>query len=81
LIPDADAAILRAVIRLTDAQLDAVMAAAQPLAPGNRGPFLEAVAMALQGRELGDGILHRVIAEVQRKFWDPPLVTAGGKRG
>jgi hypothetical protein len=53
-------------IALTDSQLSAVMTAAAPLAPGDRGPFLEAVVAALEGREVGDGLLHRVIAEVQR---------------
>jgi hypothetical protein len=69
------------MIRLTDVQLDVVMAAAAPLPVDRRDAFLQEVAAALEGHEIGDGILHRVIAEVQRKFWDPPLVTAGGKHG
>jgi hypothetical protein len=69
------------MIRLTDVQLDVVMAAAAPLPVDRRDAFLQEVAAALEGHEIGDGILHRVIAEVQRKFWDPPLVTARGKRG
>jgi hypothetical protein len=65
---------MSAPIRLTDAQLDAIVRACQPLAPGDRGAFLEAVAAALRDREIGDGLLHRTIAEVQRKFWDPPVL-------
>jgi hypothetical protein len=59
-------------IALTDAQLAAVMRAAEPLAPADRGRFLEQVAAALQDREIGDGLVGRVVAEMQRKFWDPP---------
>jgi hypothetical protein len=62
-------------IRLTDVQLDAVMRAAAPLAIGDRDPFLRSLAEALQGcRELGDGTVYRIVAEVQRRFWDPPLM-------
>ena len=46
-------------IALTDAQLAAVMRAAEPLAPADRGRFLEAVASALRDREIGDGTIGR----------------------
>jgi hypothetical protein len=59
-------------IALTDRQLDMVMAAAQPLPPADRSPFLEAVAALLQGREIGDGTIGRAIRETQAKYWDPP---------
>jgi hypothetical protein len=68
------------MIRLTDSQLDVVLAAARPLAVDKRDTFLQEVAAALEGHEIGDGILHRVIAEVQRRHYDPPLATTGGKR-
>jgi hypothetical protein len=62
-------------ISLTDVQLDAVMRAAAPLAIADRDPFLRAVAEALQGcQELGDGTVYRIVAEAQRRFWDPPLM-------
>jgi hypothetical protein len=60
-------------IALTDSQLAAVTAAAQPLAPADRSAFLEAVAAALRGREVGDGAVYLAISEVQRKFRDPPI--------
>ena len=63
-------------IRLSDAELDAVMAAARPLAIDQRDGFLQAVASALQGRtEIGPGTAHRVIVETQRLFWDPPMLS------
>jgi hypothetical protein len=68
-------------LRLTDDQLAAVLRAAEPLAVGDRGAFLQDVAAALQGQELGDGTVYRVVAQVQRKYCDPPLVTAGPRWG
>jgi hypothetical protein len=61
-------------LRLSDSELDAVHRAAWPLAPHDRGPFLEAVATALaQEQALGDGVVYRVAMQVQRKFWTPPI--------
>jgi hypothetical protein len=60
-------------ISLTDIQLDAVLRAAAPLLPQDRSPFLEALAHALQGQPLlGDGVIHRTIAETQKRFFTPP---------
>jgi hypothetical protein len=60
-------------IRLSDSELAAVMAAARPLAVDVRDAFLQAVADALAGcAEVGPGVVYRVIAETQRKFFDPP---------
>jgi hypothetical protein len=64
-------------LRLTDAQLSAVLRAAEPLAIGDRGAFLQDVAAALQGRELGDGAVYRAITQAQRKYYDPPILSAG----
>jgi hypothetical protein len=63
-----------APIALTDEQLNAIMTAAEPLAPADRGPFLEEVAAGLRDREIGDGLIHRVISEVQRKYFSPPVL-------
>jgi hypothetical protein len=67
-----------APLPLTDEELDAVMRAAFPLQPRDRDPFLRDVANALQGiGELGPGLLHRIVVEVQRRYWDPPLTHPG----
>jgi hypothetical protein len=66
-----------APIALTDLQLDAIMRACAPLQPADRGGFLEAVAAALQGREVGDGAVYLAIRQIQRQFFDPPLSTDG----
>jgi hypothetical protein len=67
-------------LHLTDDQLAAVLRAAEPLAVGDRDAFLQDIAAALRGQELGDGAVYRVIAEVQRRYYDPPIMTAGPGR-
>jgi hypothetical protein len=34
----------------------------------------------LQGQEVGDGAVYRTIAQVQRRHYDPPIMTAGPGR-
>jgi hypothetical protein len=63
-------------ISLSDAQLDAVMLAAQPIDRRHRSAFLEAVAAQLQAiSDPGDGDVARAIRSVQRLYFDPPLAT------
>jgi hypothetical protein len=64
-----------APIGLSDEQLDAVFRAARPLRVADRDAFLQEVAAALQGHsEIGDGDVYRVLADVQRRHHDPPLM-------
>jgi hypothetical protein len=63
-----------APLRLTDEQLNIVMRAAEPLASADRGSFLEAVAGELQGQELGDGIVARICAKLQKRWFTPPTL-------
>ena len=63
-------------IALTDAQLAMITAAAMPLHARDRTPFLEAVATRLNGVELGDGIIMRVVRETQRSFFRAPELSA-----
>jgi hypothetical protein len=64
-------------IRLSDSELDAVLAAARPLPIERRDAFLQAVAAELSGREVGPGVVHHVCAETQRAFFEPPQLAAG----
>ena len=67
-------------LALSDAQMTALLRAAQPLDRDLREPFLLAVARALQGRRpLGDGEVFRTIREVQREFLHPPIESYPGK--
>jgi hypothetical protein len=64
-------------IRLTDAQLYELMQAAQMVPFDLRDVFLERVAVELRGKDLGDGLVHRVAYEVARMItWDAELVAA-----
>jgi hypothetical protein len=51
-------------LALTDSELDAVLAAARPLPAERRDAFLQAVTAELRGREVGPGLVHRVVAQV-----------------
>jgi hypothetical protein len=68
-------------LALDDSQLDAIMRAAAPLQPQDRDAFLKDVAHALNGHELGDGIVGRICAEVQRKYWRAPEIEMRGGTG
>jgi hypothetical protein len=70
-------------LALSDTQLDIVFRMAAPLLDVDRSAFLQDVARELGGLpEVGDGIVARVCARVQRKYWRPPEVEHGslGKR-
>ena len=60
-------------LRLSDSELAAVFDAARPLPIYARDGFLQSVANALKDcAEIGPGVVHRVCAEQQRAFFDPP---------
>jgi hypothetical protein len=67
-------------LSLSDEQMDAVMRAAAPLHPVDRGPFLERVAERLRGVEVvGDGLVSRIAREVQREFFKAPVLENSGR--
>jgi hypothetical protein len=66
-------------IAVSDTQLAAVQRAAEPLHPDDRGPYLERVAQLLNGHEIGDGVVGRVVREAQRQFLRPPEMPPVGK--
>jgi hypothetical protein len=61
-------------ISLSDDELAAVMDGARPLAPEHRDAFLRDIAaeLAKHPDELGPGIVHRLVRETQRRYFDPP---------
>ena len=67
-----------APLAFSDQQLDAILRAAGPLAPGDRTGFLEEIAAKLDGQALGDGLVFRVIREVQARYLTPPASPRGG---
>jgi hypothetical protein len=69
-------------IALSDAQMNAILAAATPLQPRARQAFLREVAQLLQSEPaLGDGSLHRLLVVVQRKHFDAPDLRGAGGHG
>jgi hypothetical protein len=60
-------------LRLSDSELDIVLAAARPLAPQERDSFLNEVAARLAGLpQRGDGVVYRTV-----RYWDLPLNDVG----
>jgi hypothetical protein len=57
---------------LSTDELDAITHLIAPLPPAVRGDFVAAIEAALQGREHGPGLAHRVAVELQRNFFKPP---------
>jgi hypothetical protein len=55
-------------IALTDTQLREVQAAAQMVPYDLRSVFLEQVMTELRGKDLGDGLVHRVAYAVARSI-------------
>jgi hypothetical protein len=60
-------------LRLTEDQMNALLAASKPLPADVRSAFLEHAAQEIAALpEVGDGALHRVVMRVQRLYFDPP---------
>ena len=65
-------------LKVPISELEAVMAAARPLAVDRRDAFLQAIVGALQGRtETGAGAIYRVCRELQRAHFDAPDLSQG----
>ena len=58
-------------IPLSASQFAAIANAAAALYPADRDPFIAAVAAALEGQPVGDGVLGRIIRDVQCRFDHP----------
>jgi hypothetical protein len=58
-------------IPLSQLQFLAITNAAAALHPADRDPFVLAVAAALEGQPIGDGIIGRIIRDVQCRFSHP----------
>jgi hypothetical protein len=64
---------------LSDSELDAIFAAARPIAVDRRDEFLQRVAELLrEERELGDGVIARACRTAQKEFFEPPNLERSG---
>jgi hypothetical protein len=66
------------VLKLTDDELDTVFRGARPIAPHLRDAYLQAVAAALKGQNIGPGSVYKAVRDVQRRFFDPPVTEPNG---
>ena len=67
--------------KLSPDQADAVLRAARPLPPADYDAFLEEVSTALADlADPGDGIVHRVVRDIQRKYWGSPNLSHNSAR-
>jgi hypothetical protein len=70
------------MITLSDSELAAIVDAARPLQPRDRDQFLRDVAAELGRYELlGPGIVGRVVARTQRKYFVAPVLHVGKHDG
>ena len=68
------------LVQFDDDQLAAIFDACRPLTPARRSDFLAALATALDrmsSDQLGPSSMHRLIADLQRAFWDAPDFARG----
>ena len=61
-------------VSLSDAELATVMDGARPLAPNERAAFLREVAaeLVMHPKPLGPGTVHRLVREMQRRYFKRP---------
>jgi hypothetical protein len=65
-------------LKLSDQELDSILAAARPIAVDRRDAFLQRVAELLQNcTEVGPGAVNRAIREAQRAHFDPQELGSG----
>jgi hypothetical protein len=70
-------------LQLNDDEMSVLMTLAGPIDQRLRPQFLEEVAQELEAKrqagEVGEGSVHRLARQIQRKYWDPPQLPNAGK--
>jgi hypothetical protein len=59
-------------LKLSDDELNAILAAGDQIAVDRQSAFLERIAELLRGVEIGPGSVHRAIREAAREYFDAP---------
>jgi hypothetical protein len=68
-------------VSLSDDELAIVMDCARPLDPKARDAFLRDIAAELaKHAERGLGLVHRLVRDLQRRYFDPPNLVGGNAR-
>jgi hypothetical protein len=70
-------------LQLNDDEMSVLRRLAEPIDHQRRPQFLEEVAAELEAKrqvgEIGEGAVHRVARDLQRKYFDPPHLPNAGK--
>jgi len=74
------------MLNFTDEEKTLLLALAQPIDQARRERFLEELAKELEaaaaqtGVRPGPGGVHRIGRQVQRRFFDPPVLASAGRK-
>ena len=69
-------------LALTDAQLTAITNVVRPLPPDERSAFMAQLFEQLihHRHDVGDGELHRLVRDLQHRYFTPPSTEESGAR-
>jgi hypothetical protein len=63
-------------LELNDSEMSMLLTLSAPIDQRLRPQFLQEVATELEAKrqagEIGEGSVHRLARQIQRKYWDPP---------
>jgi hypothetical protein len=70
-------------LELNDDEMSVLLSLAGPIDQQRRPQFLQEVAAELEAKrqagEIGEGAVHRLARQIQRKYFDPPDLPNAGK--
>jgi hypothetical protein len=70
-------------LQLNDSEMSLLLSLSTPLDQQRRPQFLQEVAQAIEAKrqagEIGDGLVHRIGRDLQRRYFDPPVLPNAGK--
>jgi hypothetical protein len=70
-------------LELSDNEMSLLLSLSAPIDQQRRPQFFQEVAQELEAKrqagEVGEGLVHRLARQIQRKYWDPPQLPNAGK--
>jgi hypothetical protein len=71
-------------LHLNDEEMTVLLSLAGPIDQQRRPQFLQEVAQELEAKrqagEIGEGLVHRLARQIQRRFYDPPALPNSSPR-
>jgi hypothetical protein len=71
-------------LQLNDDEMSVLLSLAGPIDQQRRPQFLQEVAAELEAKrqagEIGEGLVHRLARQIQRRFFDPPALPNASRR-